>query len=150
MPSLFDGQDALPTFFATQRLDCKFVPRVVSAQKDLVAFRQASALWHAHELSLAGWVANRTSEPLSDEAMGEPQVLLQSYRAAFGRNQVFIAALLGQAAPALNYPLKQGRDFGVQVQAFGKKVKAKGGSRLCGNFRSRLKPTLYVIRETSR
>jgi hypothetical protein len=67
LPCLFDGQDPLPAPFASQRLDCKFVPRVVFAQKDLIAFRQSSALWPAHELCLAGWAANRTSKPLSSE-----------------------------------------------------------------------------------
>jgi hypothetical protein len=50
-------------FFATQRLDCKLAPRVASARKDLAVFRQPFALLHAHDLCLAGWVANGTRDP---------------------------------------------------------------------------------------
>jgi hypothetical protein len=53
----------LSFFFATQRLDCKLAPKVVSAWKDLAVFRQAFASLHAIELCLTGWVANGTCEP---------------------------------------------------------------------------------------
>jgi hypothetical protein len=49
-------------FFPTQRLDCKMVPRVASARKDLAVFRQAFALLHAHELCVF-WEKGGASGP---------------------------------------------------------------------------------------